>query len=170
MNDDLTPQPDRVSERWWDERAEAFEAWADRVSPADLEPADTSALQAITKLTDLRREIDAAILEAVREARRQRRTWAEIGAMLGVSKQAAQHKYGPLLADSQPDASEPPIGDPGERLAADRRLIEAYRRLPEDPALIESAARLAARTDELVGSLDVEPDDDIDAVIYGLGT
>ena len=102
MNDDLTPQPDRVSERWWDERAEAFEAWADSVSPADLEPADTSALQAITRLTDLRREIDAAILEAVWEARQQRRTWAEIGTMLGVSKQAAQHKYGPVLADSQP--------------------------------------------------------------------
>ena len=98
MNDDLTPQPDR----WWDERAEAFEAWADRVSPAGLEPADTSALQAITKLTDLRREIAAAILEAVRDARRQCRTWAEIGTMLGVSKQAAQHKYGPAIADSQP--------------------------------------------------------------------
>lgn len=101
MNDDLTPQTDRVPESWWDERAEAFEAWADSVSPADLEPADTSALQAITKLTDLRREIDAAILEAVREARRQRRTWAEIGTMLGVSRQAAQHKYGPLLASQR---------------------------------------------------------------------
>ena len=103
--DDLTPQPDRMSERWWNERAEAFEAWADSASPADLEPADTSALQAITKLTDLRREIDAAILEAVREARRQCRTWAEIGTMLGVTKQAAQHKYGPMLTDSQSTAS-----------------------------------------------------------------
>ena len=36
--------------------------------------------------------------------------------------------------------------DADERLTADRRLTEAYRRLPEDPALIESAARLAART------------------------
>ena len=36
--------------------------------------------------------------------------------------------------------------DADERAAADRRLIEAYRRLPEDPALIESAAQLAART------------------------
>ena len=33
-----------------------------------------------------------------------------------------------------------------ERLAADRRLLDAYRRMPEDPALVESAARLAART------------------------
>ena len=36
--------------------------------------------------------------------------------------------------------------DADERLAADRRLVDAYRRQPEDPALIESAARLAART------------------------
>ena len=36
--------------------------------------------------------------------------------------------------------------DADERLDADRRLIDAYRRMPEDPALIESAARLAART------------------------
>ena len=35
--------------------------------------------------------------------------------------------------------------DADERLAADRRLVDAYRRQPEDPALIESAARLAAR-------------------------
>ena len=100
MNDDLTPRHDRVPESWWDERAEAFEAWADSVNPADLEPADTRALQAITRLADLRKEIDAAILEAVREARGKRRTWAEIGAMLGVTRQAAQHKYAPMLVDT----------------------------------------------------------------------
>ena len=33
-----------------------------------------------------------------------------------------------------------------ERTAADRRLVDAYRRIPEDPALTESAARLAAHT------------------------
>jgi len=36
--------------------------------------------------------------------------------------------------------------DADERRDADRCLIDAYRRMPEDPALIESAARLAART------------------------
>lgn len=36
--------------------------------------------------------------------------------------------------------------DADERMAADRRLVDAYRRQPEDPALIESAARLAAST------------------------
>jgi len=100
VNDDLTPRHDRVPESRWDERAEAFEAWADSLNPADLEPANTRALQAITRPVDVRKEVDAAILEAVREARGNRHTWAEMGVMLGVTRQAAQHKYAPLLVDT----------------------------------------------------------------------
>ncbi|CAN5303625.1 hypothetical protein BH20ACT8_BH20ACT8_12500 [soil metagenome] len=33
-----------------------------------------------------------------------------------------------------------------ERRAADEALQEAYRRVPQDPAIVEAAARLAART------------------------
>lgn len=33
-----------------------------------------------------------------------------------------------------------------ELRAADKALQEAYRRIPQDPAIIEGAARLAART------------------------
>jgi metal-responsive CopG/Arc/MetJ family transcriptional regulator len=36
--------------------------------------------------------------------------------------------------------------DAEEVLSADRELIAAYRRQPPDPALVRSAARLAART------------------------
>ena len=115
MNDRLKSQHGRVPEGWWDERSEAFEAWADRVSAADLEPADTRSLQAITRLTDLRKEIEAAILEAVRQARRAGHTWSEIGAMLGVSKQAAQHKFGP----ADPGASRiEPSRAPDHRVVA----------------------------------------------------
>lgn len=144
MSDPETPD-DEIADRWWDQRAEAFEAWADRVDPADLQPADTRALQAITKLAELRKEINAALLEAVREARRERQTWAEIGAMLGVTRQAAEHKYGPRLDDVPIEESRTVI-DADEWLDADQRLIDAYRRLPEDAALSESAARFAART------------------------
>ena len=145
MNDDLTPRHDRVPESWWDERAEAFEAWADSVHPADLEPADTRALQTITRLTDLRKEIEAAIFGAVCEARRTGHTWSEIGVMLGVSKQAAQQRYGSKL-DGVPVEEGRAVIDADERPDADRHLADAYRHQPEDPALIESAARLAART------------------------
>ena len=95
MSDPISPDVETAD--GWEERAEAFERWADQIDAANLKPADTRALQAIARLTDLRKEVEAAILEAVREARRDRRTWAEVGAMLGVTRQAAQHKYAPIL-------------------------------------------------------------------------
>ena len=50
-----------------------------------------------------------------------RRTWAEIGAMLGVTRQAAQHKYAPALARTQSETStqqedESTASDPQERI------------------------------------------------------
>ena len=86
-----------LHETWWEQRAEAFAAWAQNVEPADLTPLDTRALQRLSKLADMREDVDEAIVEAVREARRQRSTWAEVGAMLGVTKQAAQQRFAPLL-------------------------------------------------------------------------
>lgn len=77
------------------ERVREVENWAERVEAADLRIADTKALRTIAELADQRAEIDDALEAAVRAARRGNRTWSEIGAMLGVSKQAAQRKYGP---------------------------------------------------------------------------
>jgi phosphomevalonate kinase len=79
------------------ERVRALEEWADSVDPQDLRVADTEALRVIAELANRRAEIDHELEEAVRSARRSRRTWSEIGAMLGVSKQAAQRKYGPTV-------------------------------------------------------------------------
>lgn len=75
------------------ERAAALESWAETVQADELVTADTDALKAIAELAERRDEVDAALLEAVRSARAARRSWSEIGAMLGVSKQAAQRKY-----------------------------------------------------------------------------
>ncbi|CAB4362937.1 unannotated protein [freshwater metagenome] len=55
--------------------------------------ADTQSLRAIAELAEQRGDLDAALAEAIRSARRAHRSWSEIGAMLGVSKQAAQRKY-----------------------------------------------------------------------------
>jgi hypothetical protein len=75
------------------ERTKALEAWADAVDPEDLVVADTQSLRMITELVERRSDLDAALVEAIRSARRADRSWSEIGAMLGVSKQAAQRKY-----------------------------------------------------------------------------
>ncbi len=45
------------------------------------------------ELVEQRDDVDTALLDAIRDARRADRSWSEIGAMLGVSKQAAQRKY-----------------------------------------------------------------------------
>ena len=75
------------------ERARALEQWADDVETPDLKVADTDALRQIAELVEQRDQVDEELTEAVRMARSSKRSWSEIGAMLGVSKQAAQRKY-----------------------------------------------------------------------------
>ncbi len=75
--------------------AKALEEWADRVDPADLVESDTASLRLISELATRRDAIDEQLVDAVRSARAEGRSWSIIGAMLGVSKQAAQRKYGP---------------------------------------------------------------------------
>ncbi len=82
------------------ERAAALEDWADRFDPDDLMLAETSTLRAIVELVEQRDQVDVGLTAAVKAARDAGRSWSEIGAMLGVSKQAAQRTYGPLCAAS----------------------------------------------------------------------
>ena len=77
-----------------EERAAALEAWAETVDPAGLRSADTEALRHIGELDRRRHDVDVELAQTVQEARAAHRSWSEIGAMLGVSKQAAQRKYG----------------------------------------------------------------------------
>jgi hypothetical protein len=76
------------------ERAAALEEWAERVQPDELRVADTEALRVIAELVDQRERVESELTAAVRAARAAHRSWSEIGTMLGVSKQAAQRKYG----------------------------------------------------------------------------
>ncbi len=75
-------------------KLEAFERWADTVDAHDLVVVDTTALRALLELSEQRSAVEAELVHAVRGARADHRSWSEIGVMLGVSKQAAQRKYG----------------------------------------------------------------------------
>ena len=79
-------------------QADALERWADKVDINDLVEAQTAALRTIAELVEQRDGVDTALLDAIRNAREADRSWSEIGAMLGVSKQAAQRKYAAKLA------------------------------------------------------------------------
>ena len=79
-------------------KLEALEQWAESVDSYGLVVVDTTALRALMELAEQRSAVDLQLIEAVRQARADHHSWSEIGVMLGVSKQAAQRKYGPLVA------------------------------------------------------------------------
>ena len=76
------------------DRAAALERWADDVKTDALIEIDTTVLRHLGELAEQRATLESELREAVLAARRSDRSWSEIGAMLGVSKQAAQRKYG----------------------------------------------------------------------------
>ena len=55
-------------------------------------------MRAIAKLAETLHGVDEQLTDAVRAARKAHGSWAEIGTMLVVSKQAAQRKYGPKVS------------------------------------------------------------------------
>jgi hypothetical protein len=61
-------------------------AYSRRVADGDVE--------ALTVMTGLAEEIDAAISQAVKGLREFGYSWAEIGSRLGVTRQAAQQRWG----------------------------------------------------------------------------
>jgi hypothetical protein len=69
------------------------EAWLDSLDPATStaeNPADLRRIGlALRALATDQAELD----EAVREARRNGRSWAQIGMMLGISRQSARERY-----------------------------------------------------------------------------
>lgn len=71
-----------------------FEEWSGGVDADDLVEVDSSALQRITELADQRAAVDGELTEAVANARRAGHSWSKIAIMLGVTKQAAQQRYG----------------------------------------------------------------------------
>ncbi|MGD9703406.1 MAG: hypothetical protein AB7Q42_13915 [Acidimicrobiia bacterium] len=79
-------------------KLEAFERWAHAVDADDLVVVDTTALKALMELSAQRTAVEAKLADAVRRARADHHSWSEIGLMLGVSKQAAQRRYGKLTS------------------------------------------------------------------------
>jgi hypothetical protein len=69
----------------------------------DALAAATSALEALRAARQLREAAEALELEAVIDARRQRATWSEIGAIYGTSKQGAQQRFRDALRVEDPN-------------------------------------------------------------------
>jgi hypothetical protein len=78
-----------------------------------------AALEALSDIGSLRRLLDRAELEAVREARGARRSWAEIATRLGVTRQSAWERWRDL--DEEP-ATAPPAESATARAAEELAL------------------------------------------------
>lgn len=81
-----------------EEAADRFEAWADRVDPADLVEIDTECLRRLTALGERRAQqqeaaLEAEIADAAAQASAAGHPWAVIALCLGVSRQAAHKRY-----------------------------------------------------------------------------
>ena len=71
-----------------------YAAFARRVLRAYARRVATGDIEALTLMTDLAAEIDSAISQAVTGLRGFGYSWAEIGSRLGVTRQAAQQRWG----------------------------------------------------------------------------
>ena len=81
-------RPGRVREN------EEYAAFARRVLRAYARRVATGDVEALTLMTDLADEIDSAVGQAVQGLRGFGYSWAEIGSRLGITRQAAQQRWG----------------------------------------------------------------------------
>jgi hypothetical protein len=105
----LTPKPRQRSRR--EVETPQFDAFVRRILQAYARRVATGDVEALRSLSQLSSEVDAVCRLAVAGLRQGpfSYSWSEIAGRLGVSKQAAQQRY----------------GNPTERHALDRRLLEA---------------------------------------------
>ena len=73
---------------------DAYAAFAHRILAAYARRVATGDIDALTLLTGLSADIDTAIHAAVAGLRARGYSWAEIGTRLGITRQAAQQRWG----------------------------------------------------------------------------
>jgi hypothetical protein len=76
-----------------EEAARRFEQLADQLDPATAEVEDLWDLRAIAEAAEQVRRDEALVTERVAAARARGRSWNRIAVALGVSRQAARHRF-----------------------------------------------------------------------------
>ena len=94
------PRPDTVKARLTPKRPlrrvenDEYSAFVRRILRAYARRVGDGDVEALTLMTNLADEIDAATAEAVKGLRAYGYSWAEIGSRLGITRQAAQQRWG----------------------------------------------------------------------------
>ena len=76
-----------------EEAAGRFQRLADELDPAGAKVDDLSDLRAVAEAADQVRHSEAMVTERVAAARAKGRSWNRIAIALGVSRQAARHRF-----------------------------------------------------------------------------
>jgi hypothetical protein len=76
-----------------EDAARRFDQLADRLDPATAVVDDLSDLRAIAEAAEQVRRDEALVAERVAAARARGRSWNRIAVALGVSRQAARHRF-----------------------------------------------------------------------------
>jgi hypothetical protein len=76
-----------------EEAASRFQRLADELDPAAARVDDMSDLRAVAEAADQVRHSEAMVTERVAAARAKGRSWNRIAIALGVSRQAARHRF-----------------------------------------------------------------------------
>jgi hypothetical protein len=76
-----------------EDAARRFERLADNLDPASVAPGDLSDLRAVAEAAEQVRRDEALVTERVAAARARGRSWNRIAVALGVSRQAARHRF-----------------------------------------------------------------------------
>jgi hypothetical protein len=75
-----------------------------------LDDSEECLLAGMTALADLAERVDWALLALIGEARGRGMSWSDIGAALGISKQAVNKRFGPYVAQALSQAREDKAG------------------------------------------------------------
>jgi len=76
-----------------EEAARRFEQLTDNLDPASVTAEDLSDLRAVAEAAEQVRRDEALVTERVAAARAKGRSWNRIAVALGVSRQAARHRF-----------------------------------------------------------------------------
>ena len=76
-----------------EDAARRFQRLADQLDPATAQVDDLSDLRAIAEAAEQVRRDEAMVTERVAAARARGRSWNRIAVALGVSRQAARHRF-----------------------------------------------------------------------------
>lgn len=81
-----------------EEAANRFEALADNLDPDSVTADDLSDLRAVAEAAEQVRRDEALVTERVAAARARGRSWNRIAVALGISRQAARHRFASKLS------------------------------------------------------------------------